>query len=280
MASNLVFLNRRFVPGAEAGFSVFDRGLLYGDGLFETVRIYNGKFFRLAAHLKRMYEGLKKLGIKVPYSRAEMEIFTRELALTNRINEGFARIVVSRGEGFLGFSPRGSATPHVAICARERHVDVRRKEVWKLTVHKKPITPLPLKSLSYLPHVIAKKEAEENGFDDSLLINPDGNIIEATASNVFLWKNGELVTPSLASGCLPGITREEVIKVAKKEGLRVTEKNVTAKLCRDADGVFLTNSLLEIVPGYLNRGGLDREVLSLTNELEAAFAYHRSTESR
>src|ERR1043165_7014008 len=99
MEKHLAFLNRRFVPESETSFSVFDRGLLYGDGLFETVRIYNGRFFRLGAHLKRMFAGLKLLGIKIPYTIAEMEIFTRELALTNRINEGFAPIVVSRGEG-------------------------------------------------------------------------------------------------------------------------------------------------------------------------------------
>jgi len=279
MPANLVFLNRSFVPEDKASFSVFDRGLLYGDGLFETVRIYAGKFFLLDAHLKRLFDGLKVLGIHVPYTHDEMEIFTRELAINNRISEGFARIVVSRGEGFLGFSPRGSGTPHVAICARERPVAMRRKEIWKLTVSRHPISPLPLKSLSFLPHVLARKKAEDAGFDEAILLDAKGTVIEATASNIFLWKNGRIVTPPLSTGCLPGITRAEVIKIARKEGFHVNEKGFGARECRQADGIFLTNSLLEIVPSYLGRR-MDSHVLACMDELEAAFAYHRTTASR
>ncbi|MBI4027473.1 MAG: aminotransferase class IV [Verrucomicrobia bacterium] len=279
MSDNLVFLNRRFVPADQAGFSVFDRGLLYGDGLFETVRIYGGKFFRLAAHLRRMFNGLKALGIKAPYTHAEMEIFTRELAMTNRITEGFARIVVSRGEGFLGFSPRGCTTPHVAICVRERYVAMRRKEAWHLTAAKRPISPLPFKSLSYLPNVLAKKEAEDDGFDEAILFDAKGTVIEATGSNIFLWTDGKLITPPLSTGCLPGITRAEVIKVARREGFHLVEKAFGIRECRKAHGIFLTNSLLEIVPCYFGRV-MDPEALSEITELEAAFAYHRITASR
>jgi branched-chain amino acid aminotransferase len=276
MATQVVFLNRRFVPESKAGFSVFDRGLLYGDGLFETVRISNGKFFRLAAHIRRLYDGLKFLGIHLPYTRAEMEIFARETAINNQISEGFARIVVSRGEGFLGFSPHGAGQPHVAICARQRPVAVRRKETWRLIFHPQPVAPLPLKSLSYLPHVLAKKEAEDAGFDDAILLNAQGIVIEATASNLFLWEEGLIVTPSLSTGCLPGITRAELIKVARKEGYRVVEKKFAAAECRKANGIFLTNSLLEIVPCHLGPK-MDPDALAQIDELEAAFAYHRST---
>ncbi len=279
MSDKLVFLNRRFVPEAEAGFSVFDRGLLYGDGLFETVRIYSGKFFRLSEHLKRLMDGLKVLEIKIPYSRDELEIFVRELALTNRINEGFARVVVSRGEGFLGFSPRGSATPHVAICARERPVAMRSKEVWKLLPSKRPIAPIPLKSLSYLPYVLAKKEAEDAGCDDAILMDAHGTVIEASGSNIFLLNDGHIVTPPLSTGCLPGITRAELIKVAKKEGYHVEQKKFGIQECRDAEAIFLTNSLLEIVPCYV-KTRIKPEVLSRLDNLEAAFAYHRSTISQ
>jgi len=271
-----VFLNRSFVPEEKASFSVFDRGLLYGDGLFETIRIYGGKFFRLGAHIKRLFEGLKILGIQVSFTRDEMEIFTRELAMTNQISEGFARIVVSRGEGFLGFSPRGSGTPHVAICARERHVELRREEIWKLMAWKHPISPIPLKSLSYLAHVIAKKEAEAAGYDDAILFDAAGNVIEATGSNLFLMNDGQLITPHLSTGCLPGITRAEVMKVAKKEGFRISEKKFGLKESKAAEAIFLTNSLLEIIPAYLTRTPKSGTVARL-DELEAAFAYHRST---
>jgi branched-chain amino acid aminotransferase len=279
MSTPFVFLNRRFVPEKEAGFSVFDRGLLYGDGLFETVRVYDGKFFRLRAHIRRMYDGLKVLGIKPPYTETEMEIFTRELAVTNGVEKGFARIIVSRGEGILGFSPHGCITPHVAICVRDRAVAMRKKEVWDLTIHKHPISPIPLKALSYLPHVLAKKEAEEKDFDDAILLDAKGTVIEATGSNIFLWEDGKLITPSLATGCLPGITRAEVIKVARKEGYHITEKKFGVADLRRADGIFLTSSLMEIIPCHLGRP-MDSEALTLMNELEAAFAYHRITSLR
>lgn len=280
MSAKLVFLNRRFVPEEEASFSVFDRGLLYGDGLFETVRVYGGKFFQLGSHIRRLFDGLKVLGIKVPYTRDEMEIFARELAITNHINEGFVRIVVSRGEGFLGFSPRGSGAPHVAICARERPVALRRKEVWKLMIHKHPISPLPLKSLSYMPHVLAKKAAEDASFDDAILLDAKGTVIEATASNLFLWKDGILITPPLSTGCLPGITRSELIKVARKEKYRVIEKTFGVRECKQADGFFLTNSLLEIIPCSLGKSKLDSDLLTRMQELAAAFAYHRTITAR
>ena len=279
MSEKLVFVNRAFVPEDKASFSVFDRGLLYGDGLFETIRIYGGKFFLLDQHLKRLFDGLKVLAIRVPYSAAELEIFTRELAITNRINEGFARIVVSRGEGFLGFSPRGAGTPHVAICARERPVAMRRTEVWKLTVARRPIAPIPLKSLSFLPHVLARKEAEDRGFDEAILLDAEGIVVEATASNLFLWNNGDIMTPPLSTGCLPGITRAEVIKVARQKGFRVVEKKFKVRDCRKAEGIFLTNSLLEIVPCQIAHR-LKPELAAKMDELEAAFAYHRSEGSR
>lgn len=279
MATKVVFLNRRFVPEDRAAVSVFDRGLLYGDGLFETVRIYRGKFFRLAAHLRRLAQGMKALGIRIPHSRDELEIFTREVALTNRIHEGFARIVVTRGEGYLGFSPHGAGPAQVAICARERPVAVRRREVWKLRLHPRPVAPLPFKSLSYLPHVLAKLEAERAGCDDALLLDGRGRLVEATSSNVFLLKGGGLLTPPLSSGCLPGITRAELIKLARRDGWRVSERELRAADCRRAEGIFLTNSLLEIVPCTLGRKP-DPAVMAALDELEATYAYHRTVESR
>ncbi len=155
---------------------------------------------------------------------------------------------------------------------------VRRTETWRLTFHRRPVAPLPLKSLSYLPHVLAKKEAEEAGFDDAILLDARGTVIESTASNLFLWEEGRLVTPPLSTGCLPGITRAEVIRVARKEGYRVVEKKFDAAECRKADGIILTNSLLEIVPCHL-KPRMNPDVLARINELEAAFAYHRSTSS-
>jgi branched-chain amino acid aminotransferase len=187
--------------------------------------------------------------------------------------------VVSRGEGLLGFSPKGSLTPHVAICARERSVEFRRKEVWKLTAYDKPVAPMPLKSLSYLPHVLAKKQADETGFDDAILTNASGEVIECTGSNLFLVKRNVLITPPLSTGCLPGITRGEVFKIAKKEGFKVVEKTFKIDACKSADGMFLTNSLLEIVPSYY-KTPMDQTIVNRIDELEAAFAYHRATSAR
>lgn len=244
------FFNRRFIPEKQVRISAFDRGLLYGDGVFETTRIYGGRFFWLDQHLTRLQRGLERLGIKIPYNRVELEFFLRELVIRNGVKDGFARIVVTRGEGLLGFSPRGSGSPQIIMVARPRNLNSwqRRHPVWKLCIADGVIHGLGFKTLSYLPHVLAKKQAEQDGYQDPILLNPKGQVMEAAASNLFIVDDGVLWTPPLSSGCLEGITRKAVMRVAAKSGIKVREKPMPVSALKKAREVFITNSLLEIVP--------------------------------
>ena len=249
------FFNRRFVPEKQVRISAFDRGLLYGDGAFETMRIYGSRFFWLDQHLSRLMRGLRHLGIRIPYNAIELEFFLRELVLRNGVKDGFARILVTRGEGALGFSPRGAATPQIVMVARPRSLDswLRKHPVWRLCLLNGVTGGYGFKTLSYLPHVMAKKQAEQSGYEDPILVDSKGQVMEAAASNVFVADDGFLWTPPLSSGCLEGITRKAVIKVAKKSGARVIEKPMPVKALKKAREIFITNSMLEIVPCVLGR---------------------------
>lgn len=270
------FFNRRFIPEKQVKISAFDRGLLYGDGVFETTRIYGGRFFWLDQHLRRLQSGLKRLGIKLPYNQVELEFFIRELAIRNGVKDGFARIVVTRGEGLLGFSPRGSGTPQIIIVARPRNLSSwsRRHPIWRLCIIDDVVRGLGFKTLSYLPHVLAKKKAEQNGYEDPILLNPKGEVMEAAASNLFLAGDKTLWTPPLSSGCLEGITRKAVMKVAAKSGFRISEKPMPINALKMAKEVFITNSLLEIVPCVLGKK-LPSRVPVVTLALQEKFEQYR-----
>ena len=244
------FFNRRFIPEKQVRISAFDRGLLYGDGVFETMRIYGGRFFWLDQHLLRLQHGLKRLGIKIPYNRIELEFFLRELVIRNGVKDGFARIVVTRGEGLLGFSPRGSGTPQIVMVARPRNLETwqRRHPIWRLCVVDHVVHGLGFKTLSYLPHVLAKQTAEKNGYEDPILLNPKGEVMEAAASNIFIVGERFLWTPPLSSGCLEGVTRKAVLKIAEQSKIRVSQKPMPASALKKVKEIFITNSLLEIVP--------------------------------
>ena len=249
------FLNRRFVSEKQVAVSAFDRGFLYGDGLFETMRIYGGRFFWLDEHLHRLQRGLKRLGIKIPYNRLELEFLLRELTLRNGVRHGFARVIVTRGEGLLGFSPRGAGTPQVIMVARPRNLNTwqKRGPVWRLCVMKDSAPGLSVKSLSYLPQVLAKQAAERSGFEDALLLNGSGEVMEATASNLFIARDGMLSTPPLKSGCLDGVTRKAVLTIARKMKIRVAEKPIRDRDLKNAREIFVTNSLMEIVPCVIGK---------------------------
>ncbi|MBV9463584.1 MAG: aminotransferase class IV [Verrucomicrobiae bacterium] len=250
------FFNRRFIPEKQVKISAFDRGFLYGDGLFETMRIYHGgRFFWLDQHLIRLYRSLSSLGIKIPYNRVELEFLLRELVIRNEVRAGFARVVVTRGEGLLGFSPRGAGAPQIIMCARPRNLGVwvRQRPIWRLMVAPSPITTPAVKSLSYLSHVLAKQEAERQGYDEAILMNDRGEVVEVTASNLFIADGKTLMTPPLKCGCLPGITRKAVLKIAQRDRIKVVEKPIRLKDLKNAGEIFITNSMLEVVPCVLGR---------------------------
>jgi branched-chain amino acid aminotransferase len=246
-----VNLTGTLLPGSEARVSVFDHGLLYGDGLFETLRVYGGRFFRLEAHLARLEDGARQLDLPLPWTRSYLAEALRGTVTANGIHDGAIRLTVTRGEGtpvpdpgvcdrpafFITarvWSPPGEAEfeAGVSVCLAGRHPQVH----------------IPgIKTLSFLPFQEARRVARCRGFDEGLLTG-ETCVLEGSTSNLFLVVDGELRTPGLDSGCLPGITRAAVLELAREQGVPCRECPVDQDLLRTCEEIFLTNSLQEILP--------------------------------
>jgi branched-chain amino acid aminotransferase len=256
----LVFLNGKFVPEEKAVISVFDRGFLYGDGLFETIRVFNGKPFRWREHVERLREGAEFLGIKLPYSAEQLEEIADKLIARNKMRDSILRITLSRGTGLPGYSPIGAGKPTLAMSLRAAPKP-KNPPVWKLVTSSFRIPandPLArFKTSNKLPQVLARAEADEAGADEALLLNTDGYVAEGTSSNVFWAKRGGLYTPPLAAGILPGVTRSAVIEIVAGLGIRIREKNVRLKELALADGIFLSLTSW----GIVEAGTLDARAL-------------------
>ncbi len=249
-----VWINGKVVDEKNAAVSVFDRGFLYGDGVFETMRSYSGAVFRLEEHLARLCRSSRIIRIRIPRTKKQLGAIIDRLLKINRVKDAYVRVSVSRGAGAPGIDVSDSGTPTVTVVAR-RFVPfpqwmydkgVRAKVVGSRLNVSSGISGI--KSLNYLVHILARLEAREDGFDEAILMNTKGDIAEAATSNVFLVREKKLVTPSLESGALPGITRSEVLELAARLGLKPVEKRVSYGEVVSADEVFLTNSLFEIVP--------------------------------
>ncbi len=229
---------------------MIDRGLLYGDGIFETMRAYNGKVFKLNEHLSRLAAAARVMKIKLPYSRTEFEKRVYKILKTRRLKDAYIRITVTR-EGAVFFIVRkfNGYPPRMYVYGIKVKISgIRQNEYSPLS---------RIKSLNFLDHILAKERAREEGFDDAILMNTKGYIAEGATANIFLVRRGGLVTPSLDSGILPGITRRAVIRLAVKLGIKVTEKKVLPGELESADEVFLTNSLAEVLPVVkIDRSGI------------------------
>lgn len=254
----IIFLDGSFVPAAEARVGVYDHGFMYGDGLFETMRAYNGHVFALEAHLERLWSGLAVLGFSLsdfPFSRKQIAEATLKTVALNGLSEAYVRLTITRGEGPPGLDPAVCLQPHVVIVARpihaisplERQVGIRLASV---PVSKPSFTALDptLKSLNYLPNILAKIHAKISGAEEGLMLAEQGYVAEGTVSNVFWIDNNGLCTPSMDTGILPGITRRLVIDAAKRLGLTVREGLFTIGHIYGAREVFLTNSGSEVIP--------------------------------
>jgi D-amino acid aminotransferase len=249
--SLIINRNGEWVSEEQAGISPFDRGFLYGDGLFETLRCHEGKFFRLAQHLDRLNGGLERLGIAWRGEVEEVAGVLRELVARNNARNGVARIVVTRGVGEFGLLGKQAAQPLALIaCWEQPPPAAGRYEngIRCIIAHQRVVGVGGFKSLNYLVHVLARREADAAGADDAILLNTHGHVTEATASNVFLVLNHELVTPALETEVLPGITRAAVIELAHAEKLPVVERVVNQHDLFHAEEVFLTSSVAEITP--------------------------------
>ena len=249
----IVFINGNFIEEEEATISVFDRGFLYGDGVFETLRIYNGKPFLFDRHIGRLSHGLGSLFIGDKYSFSEYLEHTRELIERNNVTDGVLRIQATRGPGKRGYSTSGNYDPTVLISMHEApNVDPDNVLPVKLATSIQILSDhdpfSTLKTTNKLANIVALRAAEKAGRDDALLTNQTGNITEASGSNVFWIKGNTLFTPPVSSGCLSGITRGMVLELAIALKLPTSQQDITPKELGNAESVFLTNSVREIQP--------------------------------
>lgn len=249
--SMTIFRNGEFVPEQEAGVSPLDRGFLYGDGVFETLRCYGGKFFRLAQHVERMRAGLDKLGIVAPPWLEGVAEVLRDLVARNAVGDGVARFVVTRGVGEFGLLGKQATEPLMIVASWNQPPPAAaryERGINCIIARQRLMATAGIKSLNYLPQVLARREADAAGADDAIMLNSHGHVAEATAANVFLVTRHELITPALEGEVLPGITRAAVLELAHVEKLPVVERVVHGTELVHVEEMFLTSSVGEITP--------------------------------
>ncbi|MBM4132604.1 MAG: branched-chain-amino acid aminotransferase [Nitrospira sp.] len=250
-----IYLNDRFVDRKEALISVFDHGFLYGDGVYETLRTYSGRFFMLQQHLARLQRSARLIGLTVPLSERQWPALLRESVVRNELTDSHLRITLSRGEGELGLDPALCPRPTLVIMARPiakypAHLFQAGVPLTLAVTRRNLATALPpqIKSLNFLNNILAKREAGEAGTFDSLMLNAEGLLTECTTSNFFFVSGGGLYTPSVDCGILDGITREVVLTLARENGLPVEEGRYPAEALAHAEEAFLTNTSMEVMP--------------------------------
>jgi len=245
----MVFLNGRFVPEEQATVSVFDRSFLYGDGLFESMRVTRGKPFRWWQHMERLRQGGDFLGIKIPYGCKALEKFAAELIAQNQMPDALLRLTLSRGVGLRGYSPKGADKPTTVMTLHSLPPTARG---WRLvTASRRLPADEPLaqfKTANKLAQVLARGEADAAGADEALLLNTDGFVVEGASCNLFWVQDGVVCTPPMTSGVLAGVTRAVVLELCQALALPVRETTVTPKALRKVEGVFLTLSSLGVIP--------------------------------
>jgi branched-chain amino acid aminotransferase len=250
-----VYVDGELFDKGEAKISVYDHGLLYGDGVFEGIRSYNGKVFRLREHLDRLWYSAKAIWLKIPISKQEMAKAIEETLALNGIEDGYIRVVVTRGCGTLGLDPDKCSHPQVIIITD--HISLYPDEVYEKgleiitvsTVRNHPAALSPrVKSLNYLNNILAKIEGKQANCVEALMLNHKGEVAECTGDNIFLARNGTLLTPPNDAGILEGITRAAVIDLAREAGIEVREVSLTKHDVYIADECFLTGTAAEVVP--------------------------------
>ena len=250
-----IYIDGKFYSEANAKISVFDHGLLYGDGIFEGIRFYNGRVFRLEEHLCRLWDSARSICLEIPMTMRDMTEAVLETIRQNHLRDGYIRLLVTRGIGNLGLNPTQCKSPSVIIIAATialYHEDFYRKGLTIVTCATRRSSPAALnpavKSLNYLNNVMARIEANLAGADEALMLNDAGNVAECTADNVFIVKRGQIFTPPVSAGALRGITRSVVFEIAAELGVKVRKTDITRHDIFVADECFLTGTAAEIVP--------------------------------
>jgi len=282
----VVYVDGEWVPKSRASISVFDHGMLYGDGVFEGIRVYGGVIFQFREHLDRLYSSAKSIKLRIPLTPQDMTAAIVETLKRNGLKDAYIRLVVTRGAGDLGVDPRHckkastiiiteSVDPSFGIVAKQKGISVIissvRRDAVDATTHE-------IKSLNYLNSVLAKLEAADAGANDALMLDRNGFVSEATTTNLFIVKDGDIFTPPSTAGILPGVTRKRIIHLAKELGYRVIEKGITPYDVTSADEAFLTGTLSEIVPLVKVKGievG-DGKVGPVTRKIMSGFVNIRS----
>jgi len=251
----IIYCNGEYVPEHEAKVSVFDHGFLYGDGIFEGIRAYHGRVFKLAEHLRRLYESAKSIHLEIGIAVDEMEEIVLETCRRNNIQDGYIRLVVSRGKGDLGLDPRKCPRAGIYCIADQitlypaslydegmelRTVAIRRNNPDSLNPR--------IKSLNYLNNIMAKIEANMAGVPEAVMLNQEGYVAECTGDNIFIVKDGVLITPPAYIGILEGITRNSVLEVAQQLGIKTSQELFTRHDLYTADECFLTGTAAELIP--------------------------------
>jgi branched-chain amino acid aminotransferase len=250
-----VFIDGRFVEEHEAKVSVFDHGLLYGDGVFEGIRAYNGRVFKLKEHIDRLFYSAKAILLDIPMSHPELVRATVEACRQNNLRDGYIRLVVTRGVGTLGLNPNKCKRGSVIIIADKIQVyppEMYERGMAIVTVATtrnlhSAVNPA-IKSLNYLNNILAKIEANNAGVEEAIMLNAEGFVSECTADNLFIVKGRQLLTPPLSAGALYGITRGVVMDLGRESGLQVGEPNLTRYDVFNADECFLTGTGAELIP--------------------------------
>ena len=249
-----VWLNGQLVDKGKAKLTVFDHGTLYGDGVFEGIRVYGGKIFQCHAHMNRLFNSAKHIRLAVPYTKQEIINATSDTLKANGIADGYIRLVVTRGAGTLGLAPDRCSCPSVYIITDQITLYSEQMYAEGLAVIiAKTIRTSPgmlnpaVKSLNYLNNIMAKIEAMDAGVAEAIMLNQEGNVAECTGDNIFIVKDGQLLTPPVSAGILEGITRGVVMHLAVKLSIPPVERDVTPQDICDADECFLTGTAAEVI---------------------------------
>ncbi len=248
------YVNGRYLRREEASVSIYDHGFLYGDGVYEAIRAYDGIVFKLREHLDRLHESAKSIKIDLPMSKDELGGLVVEVLKKNQLRNGYVRIVLSRGAGKMGVDPRNCPKPTLVVMAEPREPlfgekvkgisaivsSLRRTPSWALDPR--------IKTLNYLNNILAKIEAIEAGVEEAIMLNEQGYVAETSTENVFVVKNGVVATPHPSLGILKGITRDVTIRIVKELGYPLEERDITVHELYNADEVLVTGTAAEIVP--------------------------------